>query len=91
MEKDLNYWKKNAEEDYMKVPISVLRYITELENVALPQSDAINSPIIALSEIENLMEHWHHGRANDSETLQGINDALVKIGRLEWFNQDKKK
>ncbi len=29
--KDLNYWKNNAEEDYLKVPISVLRYISELE------------------------------------------------------------
>ena len=29
--KDLTYWRKNAEEDYIKVPISVLRYITELE------------------------------------------------------------
>ena len=29
--KDLAYWKANAEEDYIKVPISVLRYITELE------------------------------------------------------------
>ena len=43
MEKDLNYWKKNAEEDYMKVPISVLRYITELEKVVLPQADVIKS------------------------------------------------
>lgn len=31
--KDLDYWKKNAEEDYMQVPISVLRYISELEEV----------------------------------------------------------
>ena len=30
-EKDLNYWKENAEENYRQVPISVLRYITELE------------------------------------------------------------
>jgi hypothetical protein len=30
-EKNLDYWKKNAEEDYMLVPISVLRYISELE------------------------------------------------------------
>jgi hypothetical protein len=30
-EKDLDYFKKNAEEDYVKTPISVLRYITELE------------------------------------------------------------
>jgi hypothetical protein len=31
--KDLNYWKNNAEEDYLQVPISVLRYISELEKV----------------------------------------------------------
>lgn len=31
MEKDLKYWEKNAEEDYMTTPISVLRYISELE------------------------------------------------------------
>lgn len=31
MDKDLDYWKKNAEEDYIKTPISVLRYINELE------------------------------------------------------------
>ncbi len=31
VEKDLNYFKQNAEEDYIKTPISVLRYITELE------------------------------------------------------------
>ncbi len=30
-DKDLSYWEKNAEEDYMTTPISVLRYITELE------------------------------------------------------------
>jgi hypothetical protein len=29
--KNLNYWKQNATEDYMQVPISVLRYISELE------------------------------------------------------------
>ncbi len=35
-EKDLEYWKNNAEEDYLHVPISVLRYITVLEQ-AQPQ------------------------------------------------------
>ena len=29
--KDLNYWKNNCEEDYIATPISVLRYISELE------------------------------------------------------------
>ena len=34
MDKDLNYYKKNAEEDYIATPISVLKYISELEKVA---------------------------------------------------------
>ena len=34
-EKDLAYYKANAEEDYIKVPISVLRYIGELETAIL--------------------------------------------------------
>lgn len=29
--KDLGYWKANAEDNYMTTPISVLKYITELE------------------------------------------------------------
>ena len=29
--KDLNYYKNNCEENYITTPISVLRYITELE------------------------------------------------------------
>ena len=31
--KDLNYWKNNAKENYITTPISVLRYITELEKL----------------------------------------------------------
>ena len=31
MKKDLAYWRKNAEKHYLRVPISVLRYINELE------------------------------------------------------------
>lgn len=30
-EKDLEYYRKNAEEDYITTPISVLRYIAQLE------------------------------------------------------------
>ncbi len=41
-EKDLNYYKNNAEEDYMTTPISVLRYITELEE-ELEQAKKINN------------------------------------------------
>ena len=40
--KDLSYWRANAEEDYMKVPISVLRYITELENRMYSEDEVID-------------------------------------------------
>ena len=30
--KDLEYYRKNCEENYITTPISVLRYISELEN-----------------------------------------------------------
>lgn len=32
--KPVEYWKKNAEEDYIKTPLSVLKYITVLEEQA---------------------------------------------------------
>lgn len=35
--KDLEYWKNNAEEDYLHTPISVLKYITELERCSAPE------------------------------------------------------
>ncbi len=44
--KDLTYYKANAEEDYMQVPISVLRYITELEKkVKQSQSNLLDQKI----------------------------------------------
>lgn len=33
MQKDLKYYKENAEEDYIGTPISVLKYITKLEEL----------------------------------------------------------
>jgi len=40
--KDLSYWKNNCEENYMTTPISVLRYITELENTIEQMKDILN-------------------------------------------------
>ena len=48
--KDLTYWKKNAEEDYLKVPISVLRYITELEERMYSEQDMAESFIACWKE-----------------------------------------
>jgi hypothetical protein len=45
-EKDINYWKNNCEEDYITTPISVLRYISELEKlIALPQQEISDEEI----------------------------------------------
>ena len=41
----------------------------------------------AICEIENAMERWHLARDNDDETLQKINDILVGIEKLGWFNK----
>jgi len=43
----------------------------------------------AINEIENAMERWHHARDEDGETLQKINDVLLGLGKLEWFNKPK--
>jgi len=40
--KDLKYWKNNCEEDKTGGPISVLRYITELENTIKQMKDILN-------------------------------------------------
>jgi len=71
--KDLAYWKANAEEDYMQVPISVLRYISELETVVkkscIPDVGrvwTVDEIIYVLETSEDAYEHikWfdEHGR-----------------------------
>lgn len=53
-DKDLEYWRKNAEEDYKQVPISVLRYIAELE-IAVSQVNK-NESISLVSDFYLLKE-----------------------------------
>lgn len=49
MENTIEYWKNNAKEDFMTTPISVLRYITELENLI--------SELAPRNEIKNLSKY----------------------------------
>lgn len=66
MVKDLAYWKENAEEDYIKVPISVLRYISELEKHTqkdyspLPKSEDIVTNLINQNKL-TLSEAFYEG------------------------------
>lgn len=65
--KDLNYWKNNAEEDYIKTPISVLKYITELEK----NSPKIN-PIRDGSVVKVIhCFHGHEFKIGEKVTLLG--------------------
>jgi hypothetical protein len=61
-EKDLAYWKENAEEDYMKVPISVLRYITELEERMYSE--------------EKVREAFKHGILFKEESVSTCEEAI---------------
>ena len=73
-EKDLAYYKANAEEDYLQVPISVLRYISQLE-----QAKEIEKKQQGYSEEEVLKFILTSSKlpfANDEE-------------RIEWFNKFK--
>ena len=47
--KDIEYWKNNASEDYAQTPISVLRYIGELEKL----QDQVN---VTLGSVSNSCE-----------------------------------
>jgi len=81
-EKDLNYYKANAEEDYKHVPISVLRYISELEtavkNCSIPN---VSNPFNA-SEFE--YSEFIKGKGKEYNYVSNkihyfVNGELVKI------------
>ena len=82
MKKDLNYWKKNAEEDYMKVPISVLRYITELEKVVLPQAEQLRKHAVSDSVCG-----WCGNKLCDS---QKFNNTCFKCGKSPYSKQTER-
>ena len=89
-EKDLNYWKANAEEDYKQVPISVIRYITELETAVKNCSIPVVMPSLEDARIakEKYMEKKNINGYNTyltgvgSHFQDGVNWALNKIKKL---------
>ena len=74
--KDLTYWKANAEEDYLNVPISVLRYITEMES----RIKELEGEIAMKTEYyENKFENLHKSCSEQYKQLQALkteNDTL---------------
>jgi hypothetical protein len=74
-EKDLTYYKSNAEEDYMHVPISVLRYISELEkaleNIGL--EEVSGSRHCQFSVVENKLAILYRNQEKILKSIKMIN------------------
>ena len=92
--KDLEYYRLNAEENYITTPISVLRYITELEatNAKLvEENDFLNTGICVMQEelsaakerVKELEKiNLIKNKLNDELTIMGTNYAVI-INKLE--------
>jgi hypothetical protein len=74
-EKDLTYYKSNAEEDYINVPISVLRYISELEkaleNIGL--EEVSGSRHCQFSVVENKLAILYRNQEKILKSIKMIN------------------
>ena len=81
-EKDLNYYKNNCEEDYLHTPISVLRYITELEKEVESKINFINSSLQLKEKYKTDLEAYE-------EVLQGLKeDEDFRLDdNSEWSKQ----
>jgi len=69
-DKNLNYWKNNCEEDYIKTPISVLRYITELEK-------AVNNSV--LDDVSKSFNEEQMDNAYDKGFEDGFNKMYDNV------------
>lgn len=79
--KDLNYYKNNCKEDYINTPISVLRYITELEQALQLQQTGVKSSV----SIE--LKDWDYECADGCCTTFGTK-LLLNGKELEHPNEE---
>jgi hypothetical protein len=56
--KPIEHWKDNAEEDYMTTPISVLKYITVLEEQANELRKRAFKKLVCDCDIKGAYEEW---------------------------------
>lgn len=60
--KPIEYWKNNAEEDYSKTPISVLKYISILEEQKAPEMLEMLKELINLHELGHEIGQYDKAR-----------------------------
>ena len=91
--KDLNYYKNNCEEDYVSTPISVLRYITELEQALQLQQTGVSGSTYGFAiEFKHLRNntdvwdnHWNHKIYRTKEIAE---EAIVQMKKQYEFYND---
>jgi hypothetical protein len=103
--KDLTYWKNNCEEDYLHTPISVLKYISKLEEAAGEYANKeLKAEFSKVGNFHSFSSSFIAGAEWQSERMFGLvdeyNQMLVdpnvhedhkEISFKEWFEQFKKK
>ena len=73
-DKDLNYWKKNCEEDYLHTPISVLRYITKLESKV---NNIVLDDVSKQGELLKAFIDFYNYRNTGDKTIN--NDEIILV------------
>tara|TARA_R110001592_G_scaffold361512_1_gene672342 strand:- start:84 stop:353 length:270 start_codon:yes stop_codon:yes gene_type:complete len=79
--KDLKYYKDNCEEDYLHTPISVLRYITELEKITETKPLIIDSVVSSVKNKEAIISKMK--TMTDDERLDIITEFCKYCGDLD--------
>lgn len=80
----LEYWKQNANENYISTPISVLKYITILEEALQAQSKQEES-----SNWDEIFEAWLHTKSHIDLSLEEVN--CLKNWFKEHYNPPVKR
>jgi hypothetical protein len=89
--KELNYYKNNCEEDYIKTPISVLRYITELEQALQLQQTGVISWVFANYKLPTVEENGKkvllYRIMNDSQESQSV--SIHETSMVKYCNKEE--
>jgi len=72
-DKDLNYWKKNCEENLIHTPISVLRYIGELEKAV---NNGVLDGVIKCDKCDSVNLHQYSKTTDKCEDCGNVQRFL---------------
>lgn len=79
----VEYWKQNAEENYLTTPISVLKYITVLEEQAeqlrkQAVSGSASTSCLSTNETTTSTTIWKGGWVSDNFSTYYLDENMVK-------------